>query len=356
MPRSQRFRRCLRAQLLGAGPDAPESRRDQTPPYCADTASGAQTNPKPIAYDSLIVLAATQANRGLFQTTSARYCSEVASISVRRRSRSRVASTSETRQPGGGRVGSSMTQNGTSTRRAPDRPRSSLLLEAGEVVDLEAVGLAVRLVALERGLRVLAGDDRAGVVEEQQLAGGDRDRLHLLVADDDGLVRGGGGLVDDVAGPRDPVMLEVAPGAADRVDDHGAGVVVGRHVSAGRHAEAGDDLAADRVDLVVLEQDLVAVGRERHPRQRLGVDVAGHDVLVQRRHGSLSSGCGCRGHSPASMSASLRAWDWWMRGEMRCSSHPGVTCLAGTDWISLRLATASMTAAATSSGGTPCVR
>ena len=60
MPRSQRFRRCLRAQLLGAGPDAPESRRDQTPPYCADTASGAQTGPKPIAYDSLIVLAATQ--------------------------------------------------------------------------------------------------------------------------------------------------------------------------------------------------------------------------------------------------------------------------------------------------------
>src|SRR4051794_6855397 len=235
-------------------------------------------------------------------------------------------------------------------------PRSSLLLEAGEVVDLEAVGLAVRLVALERGLRVLAGDDRAGVVEEEQLAGGDRDRLDLVVADDDGLVRGGSGLVDDVAGPRDPVMLEVAPRAADRVDDHGAGVVVSRHVGAGRHAEAGDDLAPDRVDLVVLEQDLVGVGREGHPGQRLGVDVAGHDVLVQRRHGSLSYGRGCRGHSPASMSASLRAWDCWMRGEMRCRSQPGVTCLAGTGWISLRLQTASTTAAATSSGGTPCVR
>src|SRR3954463_4670346 len=239
---------------------------------------------------------------------------------------------------------------------APGRPRSSVLLEAREVVDVEAVGLAVRLVALERGLRVLAGDDRASVVEEEQLAGRDGDRLHLLVADDDGLVRGGGGLVDDVAGPRDPVMLEVAPRAADRVADPRAGVVVGRHVGAGRHAEAGDDLAPDRVDLVVLEKDLVGVGRERHPRQRLGVDVAGHDVLMQRRHGSLSSGRGFRGQSPASMSASLRAWDCWMRGEMRCSSQPGVTCLAGTGWISLRLETASTTAAATSSGGTPCVR
>src|SRR3954463_742787 len=96
---------------------------------------------------------------------------------------------------------------------APGRPRSSVLLEAGEVLDLEAVGLAVRLVALERGLRVLAGDDRAGVVEEEQFAGGDRDRPPLFVASDDGLVRGGGGLVAHVARPRDPVMLEVAPRA-----------------------------------------------------------------------------------------------------------------------------------------------
>src|SRR3954454_13382915 len=178
----------------------------------------------------------------------------------------RAASARRWRSPGStrsscGRPGRSTPRGRSSAPRwwptAPGRPRSSVLLEAREVVDVEAVGLAVRLVALERGLRVLAGDDGAGVVEEEQLAGGDRDRLHLLVADDDGLVRGGGGLVDDVAGPRDPVVLEVAPRAADRVDDHGARVVVGRHVGAGRHAEAGDDLAPDRVDLVVLEQDLV---------------------------------------------------------------------------------------------------
>src|SRR3954449_1017717 len=168
----------------------------------------------------------------------------------------RAASARRCRLPGStrsscGRPGRSTPRGGSSAPRwwpaAPGRPRSSVLLEAREVVDVEAVGLAVRLVALERGLRVLAGDDRASVVEEEQLAGRDGDGLHLLVADDDGLVRGGSGLVDDVAGPRDPVVLGVVPRAADGVDDHGARVVVGRHVGAGRHAKTGDDLAADRV-------------------------------------------------------------------------------------------------------------
>src|SRR3954453_9049983 len=147
----------------------------------------------------------------------------------------RAASARRCRSPGStrgscGRPGRSTPRGRSSAPRswpaAPGRPRSSVLLEAGEVVYLEAVGLAVRLVALERGLRVLAGDDGAGVVEEEQLAGGDLDRLHLLVADDDGLVRGGGGFGDHVAGPADPVVLEVAPRARDRVDDDGAGVVV----------------------------------------------------------------------------------------------------------------------------------
>src|SRR4051794_34431784 len=109
-----------------------------------------------------------------------RPCFEAASISVRRRSQPRVAITSETRQPEVAGLSPARPRTQTSTSRAPGRPRSSLLLEAREVVDLEAVGLAVRLVALERRLRVLARDDRAGVVEEEQLAGGDRDRLHLL--------------------------------------------------------------------------------------------------------------------------------------------------------------------------------
>src|SRR6266540_6548043 len=135
-------------------------------------------------------------------------------------------------------------------------PSSVHVLETGQVLDLESVGPAVRLVPRERRLAVLASDDRAVLVEEEQLACGDRDRFHVLVADDDGLVHGGCGLVDDVARMRDPVVLEVAPGAANVVNDHGAGVVVGRQVGADRHPESGNDLTAHWVDLEVFEHHL----------------------------------------------------------------------------------------------------
>src|SRR3954463_10649868 len=90
----------------------------------------------------------------------------------------RAASARRCRLPGStrsscGRPGRSTPRGRSSAPRswpaAPGRALSSVL-EAREVVDVEAVGLAVRLVALERGLRVLAGDDRASVVEEEQLA------------------------------------------------------------------------------------------------------------------------------------------------------------------------------------------
>jgi hypothetical protein len=42
------------------GPARNPGRRGRAVPYCADTASGAQTGPKPTTYDSLIVLAAMQ--------------------------------------------------------------------------------------------------------------------------------------------------------------------------------------------------------------------------------------------------------------------------------------------------------
>src|SRR5262245_4292784 len=93
-------------------------------------------------------------------------------------------------------------------------------------------------------------------------------------------------------------MFDVAPGALHRVADHSARVVVSRKPEAGREAHRDDDLAVDRVDLEVLEVDLVAVGGEGHPRRRIGLDVCGHDLLVSNGHLTLPSGVG---HDPGDL-------------------------------------------------------
>jgi hypothetical protein len=76
-------------------------------------------------------------------------------------------------------------------------------------------------------------------------------------------------------------VLLVFPLAFHRVDHDRAGVVVPRQLHVDRRLHQHDHFTPDRVELEVLQQDVVCIGRERHPRQGIAIDDRGVYVLVE---------------------------------------------------------------------------
>jgi hypothetical protein len=83
---------------------------------------------------------------------------------------------------------------------------------------------------------------------------------------------------------RHPAVLQVLPLPLDGVDDHGAGVMMDRHLPGGGCPEQRNGLAADGVELEILDEHLLAVRRERDPGDLVVVDAGGFYLFEQ--HGA----------------------------------------------------------------------